>query len=194
MLNSCHTSGSQLLACHYGAHAQSARDCWWKNGHQCMLYVSASVFSCHSFYQCCILYITITTTTFIIIIIRCSQYTYYTPLILLQILKYLIFSVCYIHDKLSFIVREFTTQWMGKEHTAFLFFSCDIVEVSNSRMIRWAGHVVQTGEVRNAYMIVCSRNRYEWVSDIKMYLGLGLWEYTLVTANIMRGIGTYKHI
>jgi len=83
---------------------------------------------------------------------------------------------------------------MGKEHTAFLFFSCDIVEVSNSRMIRWAGHVVQTGEVRNAYMIVCSRNRYEWVSDIKMYLGLGLWEYTLVTANIMRGIGTYKHI
>jgi len=82
---------------------------------------------------------------------------------------------------------------MGEEHTAFLFFGCDIV-VSNSRMIRWGGHVVQTGEVRNAYMIVHSRNRCEWVSDIKMYLGLGLWEYTVVTADIVRGIGTYKHV
>lgn len=75
---------------------------------------------------------------------------------------------------------------MGEEHTAFLFFSCDIIEVSKSRMIRWAGHVVQAGEIRNVYMIVCSRNRCEWVSDIKMYLGLGLWDYILVTANIMK--------
>jgi hypothetical protein len=75
---------------------------------------------------------------------------------------------------------------MGEEHTAFLFFSCDIIEVSKSRMIRWAGHIEQAGEIRNAYMIFCSRNRCEWVSDIKMYLGLGLWEYILVTANIMK--------
>ena len=51
-------------------------------------------------------------------------------------------------------------------------------------MIRWAGHIVQAGEIRNAYIIVCSRNRCEWVSDIKMYLGLGLWEYIPVTDNI----------
>lgn len=58
-------------------------------------------------------------------------------------------------------------------------------------MIRWAVHVAQAGERRNAYMIVCLRNRCEWVNDIKMCLGLGLWEYTPVTGNIMK---RYWHI
>jgi hypothetical protein len=82
-------------------------------------------------------------------------------------------------------VRELKSSGWVKSMQPFCSL-CDIIEVSKSRMIRWAGHVAQAGEIRNACMIVCSRNRHEWVSDIKIYLGLGLWEYTPVTGNIMK--------
>jgi hypothetical protein len=70
-------------------------------------------------------------------------------------------------------VRELKPSGWVKSIQPF-YSSCDIIEVSKSRMSRWAGHAVQAGEIRNVFMFVCSRNGYQWVIAIEMYLGLGL--------------------
>ena len=50
------------------------------------------------------------------------------------------------------------------------------------------GRTCSTSRGNKEYLYDC-----EWVSDIKMYLDLGLWEYIPVTGNI-KGIGIYKHM
>jgi hypothetical protein len=67
-----------------------------------------------------------------------------------------------------------------------LCFSPSIIRIIKSRRMRWAGHVAQTGEKRNAYRLLVGkpegkkplgRPRHRWVDNIKMELleaGLGL--------------------
>jgi hypothetical protein len=49
-----------------------------------------------------------------------------------------------------------------------------------SRRMRWAGHVAQMGEKRNAYRILGEsqkvRPRGRWVDDVKMDLGEIGWD------------------
>jgi hypothetical protein len=50
-----------------------------------------------------------------------------------------------------------------------------------SRRMRWAGHVAQMGEKRNAYRILVGkrplgRSRRRWVDNIKIHLGETGWD------------------
>jgi hypothetical protein len=57
------------------------------------------------------------------------------------------------------------------------------IRISNSRRIRWEGHVVEMGVKRNAYRLLVGkpegktpieRPRYRWVDNIKMdFVGIG---------------------
>jgi hypothetical protein len=66
-----------------------------------------------------------------------------------------------------------------------LYTSPDIIMVIKSRKMRWAGHVVQMGEMRNAYNILVGKSevkrpfgipRLRWEDNIKMDLKEIGWE------------------
>jgi hypothetical protein len=66
----------------------------------------------------------------------------------------------------------------NKEHHN-MFSSPNIIRMVKSKKMRWAGHVSQMGENRNAYMILLAkpdgkrplgRLRHRWVNDIKIDL------------------------
>jgi hypothetical protein len=61
----------------------------------------------------------------------------------------------------------------------------NIVWVMKSRRMRWAGHVAQMGELRNAHKILvdkprgkrpCGRLMYRWEDNIRMNLREIVWE------------------
>jgi hypothetical protein len=63
--------------------------------------------------------------------------------------------------------------------------SPNIIRMIKSRRIRWAGHVAQTGETRNAYKLLVGkpegkrplgRPRRRWADNIKMDLGEIGWD------------------
>jgi hypothetical protein len=65
-----------------------------------------------------------------------------------------------------------------------LYFSPSIIRIIKSRRIRWAGHVAQMGEKRNAYRLLVGkpegkrplgRPRRRWVDNIKMDSGEVGW-------------------
>jgi hypothetical protein len=69
---------------------------------------------------------------------------------------------------------------LHKEELRNLYSSPNIIRMIKSRRMRWAGHVVRMGEMRNAYRILVGkpegkrplgRPRRRWVGNIKMDLG-----------------------
>jgi hypothetical protein len=82
---------------------------------------------------------------------------------------------------------EVTGGWrkLYNEELHSLYSSPNIITVIKSRKIRWAGHVVHMGEMRNAYKILVGkpegkrpflRLRHRWEDNIKMVvreIGLG---------------------
>jgi hypothetical protein len=74
---------------------------------------------------------------------------------------------------------ELTANWRKLHNEEFqnLYSSPSIIRMTKSRRIRWAGHVAQIGEKRNAYIILVGkpegkrplgRSRRRWVGNIKM--------------------------
>jgi hypothetical protein len=61
-----------------------------------------------------------------------------------------------------------------------LYSSPNIIRIIKSRRMRWAGHVAQMGEKRNAYRLLVGkrplgRPRRRWVDNIRMDLGEVEW-------------------
>jgi hypothetical protein len=68
---------------------------------------------------------------------------------------------------------------MHNEELQNFYSSPSIIRIIKSRRMRWAGHVAQAGEKRNAYRILVGkpeeksplgRPRHRWVDSIKMDL------------------------
>jgi hypothetical protein len=66
-----------------------------------------------------------------------------------------------------------------------LYSSPSVIRILKSSRMRWAGHVVQMGEKRNAYKILVAkpegkrplgRQRHRWVDNIKMDLREIEWD------------------
>jgi len=66
-----------------------------------------------------------------------------------------------------------------------LYASRNIIMVIKSRRMRWVGHVVRTGEIRNVYKILVGeregkrplgRPRRRWENSIRKDLGESGWE------------------
>jgi hypothetical protein len=84
---------------------------------------------------------------------------------------------------------EVTEEWsrLHNEELNDLYSSSNIIQVINSRRMRWAGHVARMGEGRGAYRILVGRPegrrplgrpRRRWEDNIKMDLlemGWGAW-------------------
>jgi hypothetical protein len=70
-------------------------------------------------------------------------------------------------------------------HIAYDFYSSpSIIRIIKSRRMRWAGHVAEMGEKRNAYRFLVGkpnrkrplgRPRHRWVDNIRMHLGEVGW-------------------
>jgi hypothetical protein len=69
---------------------------------------------------------------------------------------------------------------LHNEELRDLYSSPSIIRIIKSRRMRWAGHVAQMGEKRNAYRLLVGkpegksplgRPRCRWVDNIKMDLG-----------------------
>jgi hypothetical protein len=76
---------------------------------------------------------------------------------------------------------EVTGEWrkLHNEELHNLYSSPNIIRMINSRIMRWAGHIVRMGETRNAYRILVGkpegkrplrRPRHWWVDNIKIDL------------------------
>jgi hypothetical protein len=77
---------------------------------------------------------------------------------------------------------ELTGDWkkLHNEKLRNLYSSPNLIRMTKSRRMRWAGHVARMGETRNAYRILMEkpegkrslgRSRRRWVDNIKMALG-----------------------
>jgi hypothetical protein len=76
---------------------------------------------------------------------------------------------------------EMTGEWrkLHNEELHDLYSSPSIIRILKSRRMSWAGHVHQTGEKRNAYMLLVGKSegkrplgrpRRRWVNNIRMDL------------------------
>jgi hypothetical protein len=74
-----------------------------------------------------------------------------------------------------------TGSWkkLHNEELHKIYFSPNTIRMIKSRRMRWAGHVAQMGDKRNAYRILLrkpegkrplGRPRHRWVANIKMVL------------------------
>jgi hypothetical protein len=81
---------------------------------------------------------------------------------------------------------EVTGEWrkLHNEELRDLYSSPSIIKIIKSRRMRWAGHVAQMGEKRNAYRLfvgkpegkrLLGRPRRRWVDNITMDLGEVGW-------------------
>jgi hypothetical protein len=81
---------------------------------------------------------------------------------------------------------EVTGEWrkLHNEELHDLYSSSSIIRIIKSRKMRWAGHVAQMGEKRNAYRLLVGkpegkrplgRPRRRWVNNIRMDLGEVGW-------------------
>jgi hypothetical protein len=79
-----------------------------------------------------------------------------------------------------------TGEWrkLHNEELRALYSSPSIIRIIKSRRMRWAGHVAQMGEKRNAYRLLVGkpegrrplgRPTRRWVDDIRMDLGEVRW-------------------
>jgi hypothetical protein len=93
----------------------------------------------------------------------------------------------YILHTLPSIIYEVTRDWrkLHNEEIHNLYSSPDIIKRLKSRRMRWAGHVVQKGETRNAYRILVGkpegkrllgRPRRRWVDNIRIDLREIEWD------------------
>jgi hypothetical protein len=85
-------------------------------------------------------------------------------------------------------IRDEVTEDWRKLHSDELhnvYCSPGIIRMIKSRRMRWAGHVAQMGEMRNAYRILVekqegkrplARPRRKWVENIKMDLREREWD------------------
>jgi hypothetical protein len=73
---------------------------------------------------------------------------------------------------------------LHNEELRDLYSSPSIIRIIKSRRMRWAGHVAQMGEKRNAYRLLVGKPegkrplgapRRRWVDNIKMDLGEVIW-------------------
>jgi hypothetical protein len=78
--------------------------------------------------------------------------------------------------------NEVTGDWrkLHNEELHTLYSSLNIIRMTKSRRMRWAGHVARMRETRNAHRILVGkperkrrigRPRRRWVDNIKMHLG-----------------------
>jgi hypothetical protein len=79
-----------------------------------------------------------------------------------------------------------TGEWrkLYNEELRDLYSSPSIIRIIKSRRMRWAGHVAQMGEKRNAYRLLVGnlegkrplgRQRRRWVDNIRMDIGEVEW-------------------
>jgi hypothetical protein len=99
-----------------------------------------------------------------------------TPLFVLK--KYMLY------ESLTYSVSSSLSCYISTEELRDLYSSPSIIRVIKSRRMRWAGHVAQMGEKRNAYRLLAGkpeekrplgRPRRRWVDNIRMGLGEVGW-------------------